>query len=107
MHSVSSKNELSSFLSENEKVLALFYSTWCPFCQEFLRHLKQEMGEVGYAKTLHVIVDDYDNPLWEEYSIEAVPTVIFFAHGNVSNRLDGRLGEGLSQKKFHTWLRQL
>jgi thioredoxin-like negative regulator of GroEL len=51
-----------------------------------------------------VKVDDYDNPLWDEYSIEAVPAVILFNEGNICKRLDARLGCGLSEQQLKQWL---
>jgi hypothetical protein len=49
-------------------------------------------------------VDDDDNPLWEEYSLEAVPAVILFENGNVTRRLDCQLGIGLNEKQLKDWL---
>ena len=43
---------------------------------------------------------------WDNYDIEAVPTVIFFEKGKVSRRLDGRFGIGLSEKQLVVWLEQ-
>jgi thioredoxin-like negative regulator of GroEL len=57
--------------------------------------------------TLRVKVDDDDdNPLWEEYSIEAVPTVILFEEGKVCRRLDGIFGYGLSENQLEEWLEE-
>jgi hypothetical protein len=52
-------------------------------------------------------VDDYGNPLWEEYFLNAISTVILFDEGKVCRRLDGRLGEGLSEKQFKEWLEKI
>jgi thioredoxin-like negative regulator of GroEL len=51
-------------------------------------------------------VDDDDNPLWDEYSIGAVPTVILFEEGKVCKKLDGRYGYGLSEKQLEEWLKE-
>jgi hypothetical protein len=59
----------------------------------------------GFDNTLRVYIDDYDNPLWEDYSIEAVPTVVLFDKGRVTRRLEARLGSGLTEKKFNDWLK--
>jgi thioredoxin-like negative regulator of GroEL len=53
-----------------------------------------------------VKVDDDDNPLWEEYSIEAVPTVILFEEGKVCRRLNGIFGYGISEKQLEDWLKE-
>jgi hypothetical protein len=49
-------------------------------------------------------LEDDDNPLWDEYSIEAVPTVIFFEESHILDRIDARLGKGLGEKQFKEWL---
>jgi hypothetical protein len=51
-------------------------------------------------------LDDYDNPLWDDYKVDAVPTVIFFEKGKVGKRLDGKFGVGLNEKQFNVWLEQ-
>ena len=55
---------------------------------------------------LHVRVDDYNNPLWDEYSIGAVPSVLLFDREKVCRRLDGRFGFGLSEKQLKEWLKE-
>jgi thioredoxin 1 len=107
MNSVDSKSELSKLLSKNKKVLALFYSSWCPFCRSFLPSFQRKTEMANFDTILYIVVDDYDNPLWEEYSIDAVPTVILFERESVLKRLDGKLGRGLSEKEFTGWLREL
>lgn len=107
MNRIQRKSQLAKILSQNKKVLALFYSSWCPFCQGFLPSFERKVVKTDFDMVLHVVVDDYDNPLWEGYSIEAVPTVILFELGTVLKRLDGRLGRGLNEKEFNEWLGQI
>lgn len=107
MNSVDNTRDLESHLSRNHRVLALFFSSWCPFCQEFIPSFNKSTNGRGFGEALHIQVDDYDNPLWDEYSIESVPTVILFEQGQVSKRLDGKLGQGLSEKQLNDWLRKL
>ena len=35
-----------------------------------------------------------------------VPTIIFFEEGKVCKRLDGKLGIGLSEGQFKTWIEE-
>ena len=56
------------------------------------------------GKIVHVLLDDYDSSLWDDYSIDAVPTVLFFDKGKVSKRLDGKSGVGLNEKQLKVWL---
>jgi thioredoxin 1 len=107
MIEVNDKLALESQLKKNKRVLALFYASWCPFCRSFLSVFDRKASKRGFKLVIRVKVDDYDNPLWEEYSIEAVPTVILFEEGEVCMRLDGRLGRGLSEKQLNEWLEKI
>jgi thioredoxin 1 len=104
MIEVDDKRTFEQHLKENKRVLALFYASWCPFCRSFLSVFDRDAAKQGVNLAIRVKVDDYDNPLWDEYCIEAVPTVIFFVEGEVCMRLDGRLGCGLNEKQFTEWL---
>jgi hypothetical protein len=65
------------------------------------------VGMRNFDRVIRVYVDDYDNPLWEEFLLEAVPTVIFFENGKVVRRLDAGLGLGLDEKEFGKWLEKI
>jgi hypothetical protein len=43
------------------------------------------------------LVDDKEE-LMDKYSVEIVPTVIFFDNGKIKRRCDGEEGVGLSEK---------
>jgi thioredoxin 1 len=101
---VSEKSELDLILKENKQVLALFCSSWCPFCRSFFPAFNKGITKYSFERVIRVYLEDYDNPLWEEYSVEAVPTVILFEKAQVSSRLDAILGAGLSEKQFREWL---
>jgi thioredoxin 1 len=106
MIEVSNKYDLESQIRNSKSVLALFYASWCPFCRSFLPLFAKNASKSNFCTVLYVKIDDYDNPLWEEYSIEAVPTVILFEEGEVCRRLDGRLGYGISEREFKRWIEQ-
>ncbi len=104
MLEVSNNRDLKSQLKKGKKIIALFYASWCPFCIRFLPAFDKNYSKYGLNFALRVKVDDYDNPLWAVYSIEAVPTIILFNEGKVSRRLDGRLGLGISEIQYEAWL---
>lgn len=104
MIKVYNRQDLDTQLKKNRKVLALFYATWCPYCVRFVPTFDKKAASLGFESVIHVLLDDYDNPLWDDYDIPAVPTIIFFEDGKVSKRLDGKLGMGLSEEKFKTWI---
>ena len=104
MIQVDNKQDLENSLGKNKKMLALFYSSWCPYCIRFLPIFRKKILASMKSSVVEVILDDDDNPLWDEYSIKAVPTVILFEGGKVSKRLDGKLGCGLSETAFRVWI---
>ena len=107
MIEVNDKRTLESLLKKNQKILALFYASWCPFCRSLLPVFDRNAMKEGVNLAIRVKVDDYDNPLWDEYCINVVPTVIFFENGKVCGRLDGKLGRGLSEKHLNEWLERI
>src|SRR5208337_3117728 len=106
MIEVENKQDLNSQLKTNEKVLALFYASWCPYCMSFVPVFDKKVVNFSFGSVIHVLLDDYDNPLWDDYSIDAVPTAIFFEKGKVYRRLDGKFGVGLSEKQLKVWLEE-
>ncbi len=103
---VTNERDLAKQLKANLKVVALFYASWCPFCRSFLSIFSKhaQNPHSGSAIFLRVKIDEDENPLWETYSLEAVPSIIIFENGNVSRRLDCDLGAGLNEKQFVNWL---
>ena len=107
MMKVSDKKNLNVLLQQNKRVLVLFCASWCPFCRSFFSVFDKRAAKYSFDSTVHAYIDDYDNPLWEDYSIEAVPTVILFEQGQAVRRLDAELGAGLREKQFAEWLAKL
>ena len=107
MIEVSNKSELEKQLDKSKNVLALFYASWCPFCRSFLSVFDRNCSQYGSILALRVRVDDEENPLWQEYSIGTVPTVILFEEGKVCRRLDGELGSGLNEKQLKELMKKL
>ena len=107
MIEVENKQDLIELVEAHDKVLACFCASWCPFCDLFSPVFDKYAKNSGSTKFIRVYVDEDSNPLWEEYSIEAVPAIILFENGNVSKRLDGGLGSGIREKQFSDWLKNL
>ena len=104
MIKVDNANDLCEELKKNERVLALFYASWCPYCMGFVPAFNKEVSKFSKGVVVHVLLDDYNNPLWDDYDIEAVPTVVLFEKENVSARLDGKFGVGLKGKQLEEWM---
>jgi translation initiation factor 2B subunit (eIF-2B alpha/beta/delta family) len=72
----------------------VFLAEWCPFCRAFAPLF------AGLASEAQIAVGDLtslESPLWEEFAVEVVPTVVVFREGEPVYRKDGILGEGLSE----------
>ena len=83
-------------LKSKERVVVLFYASWCPFSQRFLP-IFEKYARNKTQTCLQVKTDDKAS-LCEKYSVEVVPTVILFEKGKVKKRLDGVPGVGLEEK---------
>jgi len=102
---VSDEKSVMNQLKANSRVVALFYASWCPFCRSFLSVFNKHAEKDRSAVFMRVKIDEDENPMWETYSLVAVPSVMLFEKGEVSRRLDCDLGAGLTEKQFVQWLK--
>jgi thioredoxin-like negative regulator of GroEL len=74
----------------------LFAADWCPFCRRFSPIFDSVLAQKSMPGAL-ADLSDLENPLWETFDIDVVPTVMVFSEGEVVYRKDGVLGQGLSE----------
>ncbi len=92
-------------IAEKEKLFALFFAPWCPFCREFLPTFeKYQMANPNPC--MKIDVDDAPD-LCERYDIQCYPTVILFAKGRIVRRLDSEPNVGLNANQFKTFVEPL
>ena len=89
----------------------MFYADWCPFCQRFKPLFesvaaKSSSNTTGY-KMYGAKVNDDDNPLWDRFSINAVPTIIAFDKGNIISRRDAKMSAGLNESDLDSILKEI
>jgi len=106
MNKIYTKKDLDAELKKNNNVLVLFYASWCPYCTRFVPVFDKKSASMGFENVIHVLLDDYNNPLWDDYDVPAVPTIIYFENGKVAKRLDGKSGLGLNEKQLSIWLQE-
>ncbi len=106
MNEIYNKQNLDLELKKNKRIIALFYASWCPFCVGFVPTFDKTVAKMGFESVIHVRLDDYDNGLWDDYDVPAVPTIIYFEDGKVCKRLDAQLGRGLSESSFKKWMEE-
>ncbi len=70
-----------------------FLADWCPYCRAFAPHFAALDGSI--SRFAIADVTDEESPLWDQFSIEVVPTVIIFRDGRAAERFDGQPGAGL------------
>jgi thioredoxin 1 len=94
---VDDEHGFNDVLKMQERLIALFYASWCPFCVSFLPVFERHAKGAGLSC---LVVKDDREIMGNKYSVEVVPTVLFFEKGKVAKRLDGLLGVGLNEKQL-------
>ena len=98
MSKVNVESGLEELMKSKNKVVALFYASWCPFSQRFLPTF-EKYSKGRPENCLRIVTDDKPS-LCEKYEVDVVPTVLMFEKGKVTKRLDGAAGIGLSEKQL-------
>ncbi len=77
-------------------IVVMFYADWCPFCMVFKPTFEgfaaKESVDCGEVNISH-----YDDPLWEQFQIQVVPSVLVFRDGELIKRKDGVRFRGLQK----------
>jgi thiol-disulfide isomerase/thioredoxin len=94
-------------LLDARNILTVFYASWCPFCKSFLGTFEGTMIRKTDPQGALVDISDENNPLWETFKIDIVPTLVGFRDGVTIARKDGIAGEGLSVSDLQDVLRKL
>ena len=100
---VKTDHDLGKILKTKDRIIALFYASWCPFCVKFLPTFKKYAKKEGQR---FIIVQDDEETIADQYSVNVYPTILIFENGLVSKRLDGVLGVGLDEIKLTNFLSQ-
>ncbi len=95
----------SKVLKSNKKIIVLFYTTWCPYCANFKPTF--ESAKIETATKMESIIDEDENPLWDRFNIQSVPTMIVFQNGKIISRKDARKHVGLTKSDMDSILTEL
>lgn len=105
MENIEAKDFDKKIIQSNKTCLVLFYATWCPFCSNFKPTF--ESASVNNTEKSGAIIDDDDNPLWDMFKIEAVPTMIAFQNGKIIARKDAKKHVGLTKSDMDSIVKEL
>ena len=92
-------------LKNSKKTLVLFYASWCPFCTNFKPTF--DSSKIESANKMAALVDEDENPLWDRFNIQAVPTVIAFENGKIIARRDARKNIALTKSDMTSLVNEL
>ena len=107
MLSLTPDNFTGTRLLDSRNVLAVFYANWCPFCRTFLKVFESTMKKRTDLLAALIDVGDEDNPLWEVFGVNIVPTLVGFREGTAVVRKDGAPGVGLGIHELEDALREM
>lgn len=63
----------------------MFTTDWCGYCRRFALHFAR-------VPSGHLVdISDDDDPIWDDFRIRVVPTVLVFENGQVVARWEGVL----------------
>lgn len=95
----------SKVLNNDQKTVVLFYASWCPYCANFKPTF--EASNINNAKKMEALVDEDENPLWDRFNIQAVPTMIVFEKGRIISRRDAKKHVGLTKGDMESIVKEL
>ena len=95
-----------SVLQSAQPTVVMFWATWCPFCRRFNSEFEKLAASRPW-RFASVYLDDEENPLWDDYAVEVVPTLALFRAGELVDRLDGVLGYGIDKRMVEDFIRRV
>jgi thiol-disulfide isomerase/thioredoxin len=95
---IDTDRKLDEITGSPRGALVLFYAEWCYFSMEFLTVF--EKYATDRPDTCFRVITDQLESSEDKYSIDVVPTVLFFRNGRVVKRLDGEPGVGLNEAQL-------
>ena len=93
-------------VTSGENSLILFYADWCYYCKSFIPIFENAVKNLSGKNILFgaVKLNEDENPLWDKYGINAVPTLIAFSKNKIQDRRDAKKGVGLTRRDIEAIL---
>jgi thioredoxin-like negative regulator of GroEL len=92
-----------------ETTLVMFRADWCPFCRKFWPVFESYESAAGRAgiRLAEALVNEDENPMWDRFRIEAVPTLVAFRGRKEMARRGAKPGVGLAKADLDSILKEL
>jgi len=97
---------VQTVMESEDNYLVLFYADWCQFCAKFKPVFEAYQGRLKY-KLAGAKVNEDDNPLWDMFKLESIPTMVAFGNGEVVTRRDAKEGVGLTKEDMESIVKEL
>ncbi|HQL01418.1 MAG TPA: thioredoxin family protein [Smithellaceae bacterium] len=94
---VDNVRDLEQALNEKNRLIAMVYASWCPFCRKAVPVFE---GLARDEERNLLLVEDDQEQVADLYGIDVFPTLILFEKGLIVKRLDGKPGLGLHDKQM-------
>jgi len=106
MQNIDHEEFVQTVMESDDKYLVLFYADWCPFCAKFKPIFESYDGKLSY-KIAGAKVNEDENPLWDMFKIESIPTMIAFNNGEIVTRRNAKQGVGLLKEDMESIVKEL
>jgi len=106
MQNIDHEEFVQTVMESDDKYLVLFYADWCPFCAKFKPIFESYDGKLSY-KIAGAKVNEDENPLWDMFKIESIPTMIAFNNGEIVTRRNAKRGVGLLKDDMESIVKEL
>jgi thioredoxin 1 len=98
-------DEMDLLTKNKSSSLVLFYADWCHYCSRFKPIFEETVKKTNPNILMGCVkINDDDNPLWDRYHINAVPTLIVFSNNSIIARRDAKMGVGLTRSDLNSIL---
>ena len=99
--SVSTLSFTNEVLKSSLPVLVDFYADWCPPCRALAPTLYKLSAEFADRVKIVKVNIDAEPELANQFRVESIPTLIFFAEGQPVGRASGLVNESGLRNALH------